>query len=63
MGTLTGTITLGQNGLTSKSDGGILHIPKTEASPLDAIQCYTQDTPFYFGRVQSAHSKHHKTRH
>ena len=47
--TLTDTITLDESGPRSNSNEGILHtlqVSRTEASPLDAVKCYTQDNSF-----------------
>ena len=46
---LTGTITPGQSGPKSNGSEEVLHIfqsSRSRASPLDAVQCPTQDTPF-----------------
>ena len=51
-GILTGTITSSQSGPESNSNEGALHtsqIYRSEASSLDAVKCYTQDTLFFWG--------------
>ena len=56
---LTRTTTLGESALGSNDSKGILHTPQkslTEASPSDAVKCYTQEIPFW---IQSAYSRTH----
>ena len=47
--TLTGITTLDQSGIESNSNKGVLHMPhsyRTGASPSDAVEYHTQDTPY-----------------
>ena len=46
---LTGNTTLGQDGAGSIGNKRVLHtlqVSRTGTSPLDAVTCHAQDTPF-----------------
>ena len=44
--TLTGTTNLDQSGHGSNGSEGIPHTPRSPTLLLNAVLCYTQDTPF-----------------